>query len=644
MKKMKILSFLVSCLLIWWISYGNMVWFTHASSANITLVTTKIPYQEKLDAFLVKVANMKTQLDDTKYENLLNSISKQLWDFSQKYASNTTLSQMITYLNDGVKKLQYDLNGNVNVDNFLCQLLWNCWDESTPSCTTQYDPVCAQPPMPKCSDNPMISCMQVMPEPKTYSNSCQAGLEKATFLYKWECKIATSSSSSSSSSGWNGQSCSGTLPPSWAGVNVRPFTNIVAWPDTNTTWKYSNGGERCTWSCKTWYTLNAAKNNCETKSAGSGITVYVYDNATKQPISWVWVDIIGIIGMSSSIVGSYVTDASGKTQEDFSPASGMWNILQIKKSGYSIASASGCTPRVTGGNVYCDSIKMENSVVKIYLQTGTRWTPSTKVGNSMSNLSSNACANQIFYVVTDGVDKSNPPKGCARAAGTSSCTNPADFRDYTANEWSGNNRIISTGQANQFPVGNYEFFALYGNQIISAGSASLSNCAGGVSPGTPTTRIGNSMNNLSTTACANQPWYAVVDWVDRANPPKGCARLAGTSSCTNLADFRDYKADEWSGNNRIVSSGQANEFPVANYEFFAAYGNQIVSAGSATLINCPTTTTPTNSCKWQYHAVFGPVWPLDINPNSTSCTSSLNGRSAYEVSGSKQKVATCACS
>ena len=129
----------------------------------------------------------------------------------------------------------------------------------------------------------------------------------------------------------------------------------------------------------------------------------------------------------------------------------------------------------------------------------------------MSNLSSNACANQIFYVVTDGVDKSNPPKGCARVAGTSSCTNPADFRDYTANEWSGNNRIISTGQANQFPVGNYEFFALYGNQIISAGSASLSNCAGGVSPGTPTTRIGNSMNNLSTTACANQPWYAVVD-------------------------------------------------------------------------------------------------------------------------------------
>gem|GEM_PF-6178622 len=62
------------------------------------------------------------------------------------------------------------------------------------------------------------------------------------------------------------------------------------------------------------------------------------------------------------------------------------------------------------------------------------------------------------------------------------------------------------------------------------------------------------MNNLSNSACVNQTWYAVLDGVNKSNPPKGCARLAGTSACTNPADFRDYTASEWSGNNRIVTS------------------------------------------------------------------------------------------
>jgi len=381
------------------------------------------------------------------------------------------------------------------------------------------------------------------------------------------------------------------------------------------------------------------------KVAGSGITIYVYDNATQQPMSGVWVDIISIIGMSTSVVASYTTDTNGKTPENFERSSPMWNILQIKQTWYSIATASWCTPRVTSGNIYCDSIKMENSVVKIYLQNGTASNPTTKIWNSMNNLSNSACVNQTWYAVLDGVNKSNPPKGCARLAGTSACTNPADFRDYTASEWSGNNRIVTSWQANQFPVGNYEFFALYGNQIMPAGSASLTNCGGSTSIGTPTTKIWNSMSSLWSTACANQTWYVVVDGVDKSNPPKGCARLAGTSNCTNPADFRDYREDEWSGNNRIVGSWQANEFPVANYEFFAAYGNQIVSAWSATLLSCSSNNTSTsNSCKWQYHAVFWPVWTTDINPNTTSCTSSLNGTSAYEIGSSRQKVATCTCS
>lgn len=65
--------------------------------------------------------------------------------------------------------------------------------------------------------------------------------------------------------------------------------------------------------------------------------------------------------------------------------------------------------------------------------------------------------------------------------------------------------------------------------------------------------------------------------------------------------------------------------------------------GSATLLSCPSNTPTPNSCKWQYHSVVGPVWPTDIDPNTTACSSSLNGRSAYEIGDRGQKVATCKC-
>lgn len=53
-------------------------------------------------------------------------------------------------------------------------------------CSTVYSPVCAQPPMPNCAEGMM--CVQVMPSPKTYSNSCLANLDSSEILYIWECK------------------------------------------------------------------------------------------------------------------------------------------------------------------------------------------------------------------------------------------------------------------------------------------------------------------------------------------------------------------------------------------------------------------------------------------------------------------------
>lgn len=57
------------------------------------------------------------------------------------------------------------------------------------ACTREYMPVCAQPPMPKCPSGMM--CIQVMPQPKTYGNTCTAEVENAKILYQWACLSET---------------------------------------------------------------------------------------------------------------------------------------------------------------------------------------------------------------------------------------------------------------------------------------------------------------------------------------------------------------------------------------------------------------------------------------------------------------------
>jgi hypothetical protein len=53
------------------------------------------------------------------------------------------------------------------------------------ACTMEYAPVCGQPPMPVCPVG--MACIQAMPQPKTYGNTCMMNADKATLLHSGEC-------------------------------------------------------------------------------------------------------------------------------------------------------------------------------------------------------------------------------------------------------------------------------------------------------------------------------------------------------------------------------------------------------------------------------------------------------------------------
>lgn len=121
---------LATIMLFWWqnsISYASSV-----TSQSTTLVA-----QDKLDAFLSKVENMKNQFNnDEKYEAFLESVIVQLKWLWTKYSSNTTISEMIRYLEKWLEKIKTNFSQNKDMDNFFCELNNNCANSVSSTQTT----------------------------------------------------------------------------------------------------------------------------------------------------------------------------------------------------------------------------------------------------------------------------------------------------------------------------------------------------------------------------------------------------------------------------------------------------------------------------------------------------------------------------
>lgn len=205
MKRKKIFVYLFSLLLplfIYWNLNLEASNFQTTTSTNQNVVSN----QNVLDAFLVKAANLrKTLNDDTKYENALISLNSQIKVLSQKYSHNSTIWEMITYLNTGISNLQKDLSSSKDVTNFLCELNGNC--NSSQTGTTVKETI----------TNTTTNTTNTTTTPSNSVNSC-----------KYTYTLQDFDSKNCGSSGWSIRSSSAT--------NLSDYALIKEW--SKTTWFY----------------------------------------------------------------------------------------------------------------------------------------------------------------------------------------------------------------------------------------------------------------------------------------------------------------------------------------------------------------------------------------------------------------------
>lgn len=251
--------------------------------------------------------------------------------------------------------------------------------------------------------------------------------------------------------------CTGTAPTAGPGLLSVGYntSGVVAGPATiGTSWMYSGDTQQsgCTWSCKDGYARDG--NACKAMAPGSGVTINVVDEATNLPLSGVNVSVIHSYCSSTSTLGTYMTDAAGKTSEFYLPTNRLCGfIFQFEKAGYAIKGGTNCTSRVTGGNNYCDfgTTYQNSNSVTVKLSNGTTATISNPVtvytDSSLSTPKSTIAKGGTLYGYISGGDVNNT-YGCLDIPGGNTCLNGGAWRQLTkpyngvADGWQINNGRI----------------------------------------------------------------------------------------------------------------------------------------------------------------------------------------------------------
>lgn len=157
-----------------------------------------IPYSEKLDIFLIKVKNMRGEINnEAKFENMLHQLSTQLNTLMSKYQGNQTISQMILYLNAGIEDIKKESYKNKEVDNFFCDFLETCNTNTVwPTSKNVTSPVVSEPRVPPSNDT-KINTTVCDAWKKQVGTTCITDTKTINpqgniIIWKWSCVLTDS--------------------------------------------------------------------------------------------------------------------------------------------------------------------------------------------------------------------------------------------------------------------------------------------------------------------------------------------------------------------------------------------------------------------------------------------------------------------
>ncbi|MGE4443593.1 MAG: hypothetical protein AB7E37_01200 [Candidatus Altimarinota bacterium] len=115
--------------------FGGPNYVSYASSVSSQNINSAI--QNKLDVFLNKVVSMESEFsNDEQYEAFLDSVITKLQGLGSKYSGNAVISEMINYLETGLKKAKTEFVQNKAMNSFFCELNDNCGKNTTSTQTT----------------------------------------------------------------------------------------------------------------------------------------------------------------------------------------------------------------------------------------------------------------------------------------------------------------------------------------------------------------------------------------------------------------------------------------------------------------------------------------------------------------------------
>lgn len=300
---------------------------THPCTINGTQTSSVIstarvvPNQQVLDNFLSRVKLMRENYNnDIKYIDFLNNLQSQFTTFSQKYSSNSTLVEMIVYLQSGINGLKISVSSRQDDMNefksFLCEFSWGCNSHETEKQSIPYTPNTniSQNPNPIINDttypsentNPVSTfwscnftnsktmyytvgtsnCISanfycnnwqmtwwtqfspMPPKPTTWTkfyDSRTSCLNEGNTISENPTQIPNPSTTISTPINDNTGVCAWTLPTGeWI---VSCWANCTDFAPRNTTWKFSSSPTtRCTWWCANGYVRPSLTSNTCIKS------------------------------------------------------------------------------------------------------------------------------------------------------------------------------------------------------------------------------------------------------------------------------------------------------------------------------------------------------------------------------------------